>query len=302
MATLRHQRSNTLHPVPARLLVGRAKSCLLSLDDPHVSGEHATLAWSGEHWVLRDLGSRNGTFVDGKRLESGGSQPITVGQVIAFGNLEDGYEVVDAGPAAAVAQGPDGRLCVAVEGQLALPSPAAPAVVIYCDDRGRWVCEQEGEVSRIDDGHSVVIDGASWIVRVPAMLDGTATMDVGPTLDTVRLRFGVSLDEEHVELTILSRGREIEVEAREHSYILLTLARARLADAALPLKEQGWIDRDRLLKMLQLDTNALNVGIYRARGQLAKAGLEGATGIVQVRRGHRRFGMEPDRFEITSLG
>ena len=69
----------------------------------------------------------------------------------------------------------------------------------------------------------------------------------------------------------------------------------------LPLAEQGWLERDQLLKMLGVDSNALNVAIYRARGQLGAGGIDGAAGVVEVRRGQRRIGIEPDRMEVVPL-
>lgn len=53
--------------------------------------------------------------------------------------------------------------------------------------------------------------------------------------------------------------------------------------------------------MMAVDTNALNVAIYRARRQFSRAGIEGSGGLVEVRRGQRRFGLAPERFEIGSL-
>jgi hypothetical protein len=273
------------------MVVGRAASCALRLKDRAVSGEHATLAWNGEHWTLRDLGSRNGTFIGEDRLEPGGSRQGQVGMRLGFGSSASGFEVVDAGSPSAVA----------ADGLLALPSPESPELVVYQDGRGAWVVEQDDTVREVVDGETIAVGGRVWRLHVPAALEGTATVDAGPSLDTVRIRFAVSRDEEHVELSILHRGKKNTLEAREHGYILLTRARARLEDADQPLAEQGWLDRERLLKMLGMDANAMNVGIYRARGQLSASGLDGAAGVVEVRRGQRRFGMEPDRFEITSL-
>jgi len=265
-----------------------------------ISGEHATLAWTAGGWVLRDLGSRNGTFIDGARLEAGVSRPVSAKTRLGFGQPE-GFLLVDDGAPAALAEDPDGGLHVAQDGILALPDPSAPEVVIYQDVRGSWVAERGDEASPIQDGGLVRVGEVSWTVRVPASLEGTATVDAGPSVDAVRVRFGVSMDEEHVAITVIHRQKQTTLEAREHGYILLTLARARVADAGLPLAEQGWIDRDALLKMLGTDSNSLNVGIYRARGQLSAAGLDGAASIVEVRRGQRRFGIEPERIEITGL-
>ncbi len=48
-----------------RLRIGRASDCVLRLDHPSVSRDHAELSHDDVAWRLRDLGSKNGCFVDG---------------------------------------------------------------------------------------------------------------------------------------------------------------------------------------------------------------------------------------------
>jgi len=48
-----------------RLRVGRDPGCELVIDHPSVSRRHAELYQDGGRWRLRDLGSKNGSFVDG---------------------------------------------------------------------------------------------------------------------------------------------------------------------------------------------------------------------------------------------
>jgi pSer/pThr/pTyr-binding forkhead associated (FHA) protein len=46
------------------------------------------LRWTGEHWDLKDLGSRNGTFLDGNRIKSGEEHEVQKGATISFGKPE----------------------------------------------------------------------------------------------------------------------------------------------------------------------------------------------------------------------
>ncbi|MBU0490489.1 MAG: FHA domain-containing protein, partial [Chloroflexi bacterium] len=44
--------------------------------------QHARLDWAGHAWVIRDLNSRNGTYVNGARVTS---QPVRPGDQIVVG-------------------------------------------------------------------------------------------------------------------------------------------------------------------------------------------------------------------------
>src|SRR5687767_3099747 len=50
---------------PARVLVGKGPVCDVRLTDPQVSRRHLSLELLGRRLRLRDLGSTNGTFIDG---------------------------------------------------------------------------------------------------------------------------------------------------------------------------------------------------------------------------------------------
>lgn len=301
VATLRSLADDALHPVPSRLLVGRSPSCALRLDKKYVSGEHATLAWTGFAWEIRDLGSRNGTFVDGNRIEPGHPVPVAQGTRIAFGDPDEVFELLDVeAPGAIAIELSTGLIVVARSGLLVLPSEAAPDLSIYQDHVGQWLAEgTEGDQTTVVDQSVVHAGGRSFRLQFPFVTEGTPLVDMRPSLESISLRFGVTPNEESIELTIIHRGVEIPLEPREHGYVLLTLARARLEDGHLPPDQRGWRDRDRLLKMLRMDANALNVAIHRARQQMLAAGIDGGAGIVQVQRGQRRLGT--DRFQLVAV-
>jgi hypothetical protein len=78
----------------ARTTIGRVAENDVQLVDDKVSRHHAVIELQdGGHVVLRDLASRNGTFVDGVRLS--GSRVLTGGERLRFG---DEQLRVDAGP------------------------------------------------------------------------------------------------------------------------------------------------------------------------------------------------------------
>lgn len=67
----------------AVVTVGRRPESTLQLADPNVSRNHAEIRPHGNGWVLVDLGSTNGTRVNGARVSS---HELTEGDEIAFGN------------------------------------------------------------------------------------------------------------------------------------------------------------------------------------------------------------------------
>ncbi len=68
---------------PLYIVVGRSSDCDLVLADPSVSGRHARISWRGDKILLEDLGSANGTWVDGKRVRQSEVRP---GAEVSFGN------------------------------------------------------------------------------------------------------------------------------------------------------------------------------------------------------------------------
>jgi pSer/pThr/pTyr-binding forkhead associated (FHA) protein len=67
------------------LLLGRGKGCDAVLPLPTVSKHHCRVFRSGRHWVIEDLGSRNGTFVNHRRIRR---KRLKVGDVIGVADVE----------------------------------------------------------------------------------------------------------------------------------------------------------------------------------------------------------------------
>lgn len=65
--------------------IGRSAACLYCLADPGVSREHARISRRGDVWYLTDSSSKDGTYLNGARLEAEVPAPIAEGDEIAIG-------------------------------------------------------------------------------------------------------------------------------------------------------------------------------------------------------------------------
>ena len=70
---------------PGTYLFGRNADTDFPIDDPTVSGAHCEIEAADEALHVRDLGSTNGTFIDGQRIDEGTVLP---GQTLRLGDVE----------------------------------------------------------------------------------------------------------------------------------------------------------------------------------------------------------------------
>ena len=100
--------------------IGRADFNDVVIADPSVSTSHAKLQRRDEVWVLTDLGSTNGTFIEGERVS--GEVALSPGATLKFGEIAVLFEPFD--EAAPIRRATGTQL---VEGVLRREEPAAPA-------------------------------------------------------------------------------------------------------------------------------------------------------------------------------
>src|SRR3954471_15486428 len=74
--------------------LGRHPNNSIQLLDKIVSKEHCTIEFMDNRWVLKDLGSLNGTFVNNERVR--GISPLKHGDEIALGATKGRFD--DGGP------------------------------------------------------------------------------------------------------------------------------------------------------------------------------------------------------------
>jgi ABC-type multidrug transport system ATPase subunit/pSer/pThr/pTyr-binding forkhead associated (FHA) protein len=67
------------------ILIGREPNSTLQIDSPGVSRKHARLTFQNNQYVLEDLGSSNGTYVNGERILQ--PSPLKNGDIIGLGRM-----------------------------------------------------------------------------------------------------------------------------------------------------------------------------------------------------------------------
>lgn len=78
-------------PIPLlrdRLRIGRRESCDVVLNFSNISGHHALMEIEEGYWFVRDLRSRNGIKVNGKRVSAGVRKRLDPGANVRFAKYE----------------------------------------------------------------------------------------------------------------------------------------------------------------------------------------------------------------------
>jgi Nif-specific regulatory protein len=99
LTILTGNRAGTNFPLDARrkTLIGRGTDCHISLPDPLASRVHATLTFTNDGWIIRDAESRNGTLVNGQKIDEA---MIANGNTIRVGSNEFEFHETEEPPTA----------------------------------------------------------------------------------------------------------------------------------------------------------------------------------------------------------
>jgi hypothetical protein len=301
MGKLKAIESGEIHVLGKRCRIGRDATCDVPVEDERVSWDHASLRWTSRGWELRDNGSRNGTYVRGRQLEPRERVALGEGETFAVGVPAHGFTLIDAGPPVARATcTTSGVVRVAVDGVLVLPDDDRAAVSVLEASSGGWMAAIEDASRPVVDREIVMVDGEGWELDLPLLGLNTKSVASLPTLADVTLRFRVSRNEDDVYIDVIYGDSTAVLGPRACHYLLLTLARARLADAGASPGERGWVDRDELCRMLRTEPSKLAVDVYRARNRFEELVLDAVDVIVRPT-GTAQLRLGTDRVEVTPL-
>lgn len=234
--------------------------------------------------MVKDLNSRNGSFVDGARLS--GAVPLRVGMRLQLGPPSCTWRVEDLGAAT-----------VAVIDDQGFASHGAPdgieienVLLIEQDASEGWLLSDlsrdDGVTRVVSDGETVPIGERRFRVSLPELSPVTQLLDQ-PDIVTATLRLSRDPTGEYIRGQVLTGGTQFELPT--HSYMLVVdlLASLRAEDLARGIApdEAGWTYVDELIRGLGRPwyRKRLNVEVKRLRDHLVETGFSNGRLAVERR-------------------
>jgi hypothetical protein len=275
--------------------------CSLQIVETYVSAWHAAFRWTGSLWEVKDLGSRNGTFVNGQGLRVG--QPCTIvrGDVVAFGEPGQDWQLAnDEAPRPMVIPlGPGSPMIL--DGDVhALPSAEDPEATVFRGSDGLWRIERRSDVmTSLEDQTRFEIGGRAFRFACP-VFTAPATTNEQPELRGSCLVLAASRDGGRARLRVETPGATYDLGARPHHDVLLRLAQHRMADIQreVPDSSAGWTYEDDIVRELGIPAPQIHVDVFRLRKEIASLGILDPADVVErrPRAGQLRLGVRT--FEI----
>lgn len=300
-------------------LVGRERHCTLRLSHAFVSGLHARLSWHDDQWLVRDLGSRNGTLVyptlgsvRGTLAYAGRPDAALVvtlfeGALIEFGGEQERWCLGDASAPRACARREDGKVVVADNGVITILGNGQTLCVVAQQADARWKLQLPSETKPVFDQQQIELSDGRWTLELPADLShSSSTVTHGPasveraaawSRSQLALHISVSHDGDDIDVVFRGGGRSLRLAGYVFNELLLSLAHARLEDRqthpSRHASEHGWVTVEKLLRLptVRGDPRRIPQLVHALRGHLRKAGVADYDGIVQARAGKRRVGV-----------
>lgn len=313
------------------LTVGRHPDNGLVLGDPRVSSRHAVIEWTRTGCHVKDLGSRNGTSLNGKRIR--GWTSAKAEDVLRFGGASTWRieRLVQPPPPLGQLgyieyQGSGRRIPIDVDrfliGTAATADLCVPEWHPGSERRLRVVLYEESGVlwlQPVQEVPGIAVDGRPWEGGAPERITRETEFELGETRlrivptqrrDPVATTAFRGRPNKHYDLELhlafegpdegtiaIVRGADRwQCQAGQRFVLLYLLASARgewAADRDLRIRIWG------AARAREMGRNALHKLIYDTRQMLLASGIDGW--FIEKRRGQTRVRLAPERIHIQEL-
>ena len=172
-------------------LIGRNESCDLVVSDPLVSRRHCQILWDGVYCTVEDMGSTNGTYVNGQPLSAAYAlrpgDRLQVADVIFNFTDPQATQIGQKWPRLNIERA---AKQVSVNGESIELSPKEYALLLYLDEHSDRICSKE-ELSK-----------AVW----PEYKGDVFDYHVESLIKRLRQKLEPAAEEAHLVVTIRGRG------------------------------------------------------------------------------------------------
>jgi hypothetical protein len=252
----------------------------------HPSRMHGALKFTTIGWCYSDY-SKNGTWINRRRVERGEERRLRVGDTLAFGGPSaPAWRFAAEGAPAPLAHRPeDGKLVLLSESGTLLPDEDLPLAEVYKDKDGNWWIEQQDITTPVRGARSVIA-GLGWELHIPNLV-ATIPIDEFGTIPledvTLHLR---PVRPESAEGWIEHSGGRSTVFRHEHWAVALALAEHQFEGGVLT---KAYVDNSLVASAVGKPEGHLATHFSRIRKDLASAGVVDARGAIDARANGRRF-------------
>jgi hypothetical protein len=289
--------------VPCRAVMGRSSLADVRLASRRASSEHASLNWSGGRWTLRDLGSSNGTTVNGRPLLTRDRATLTPGSRLCFGGEDEIWLLTDAAPPepCGVLLGPQ-HYCWGSQSLLVLGKAGEeeeqPEASVFLEG-GSWRLDDGVSIQSLECGEIVRLASGYWRLLLPDTGEGGAAYTAGCELDLSQLELKFQTDGGQLVGLILAQGAShVTLPARAYLSTLWELAKVRAASAQFG-SAAGWVSAIDLATRLRCSPEKVNVDIHRLRKLFQESGVHQAANIIE-RDDAKRVRIGTDQIKLES--
>ena len=172
-------------------LIGRHEACDLVVDDAQVSRRHCQVSWDGVYCTLEDLGSTNGTFVNGQPLTA--AYALRPGDKLQVASVI--FQFIDPQATLIGHKWPKLKIDrvtrrVTVNGDPIVLSAKEYALLLFLDDHADRICSRE-EITQ-----------AVW----PEYQGSVFDYQIESLIKRLRQKLEPDIEESHLVVTIRGRG------------------------------------------------------------------------------------------------